>query len=71
VSGLQLVNQELDVGGDKFLLAAGLLLSMVATLLVVAMLRMVFAPWPFGICFCTSALKRGMYMPNASWRKRG
>src|SRR3984957_2350572 len=22
-------------------------------------------------CVCTSALKRGMYMPNASWRRRG
>jgi hypothetical protein len=21
--------------------------------------------------FCTSALKRGMYMPNATWRRRG
>jgi hypothetical protein len=22
-------------------------------------------------CVCTSALKRGMYMPNATWRRRG
>ncbi len=26
---------------------------------------------PWGSGSCTSALKRGMYMPNASWRRRG
>jgi hypothetical protein len=24
-----------------------------------------------GVGLCTSALKRGMYMPNATWRRRG
>jgi hypothetical protein len=24
-----------------------------------------------GVGFCTSALKRGMYMPNATWRRQG
>jgi hypothetical protein len=31
-------------------------------------------PWvlpPLAFGRCTSALKRGMYMPNATWRRRG
>ena len=35
-------------------------------------LAWVFMVSPFvGFGFCTSALKRGMQMPNASWRRRG
>jgi hypothetical protein len=65
VSGLQLLNQELDVGGDEFLFGVGFLavdggggcgghggFSLV-------------------LAAALSALKRGMYMPNATWRRRG
>jgi hypothetical protein len=32
-------------------------------------LFMVFAP--LGLAFALTALIRGMYMPNATWRRRG
>ena len=65
VSGFQLLNQELDVGGDEFLFGVGL-----------------FAVDGGGgggghggfslvLAAALSALKRGMYMPHASWRRRG
>ena len=44
VSRFQLLNQELDVSCDEFLLLSGFLLSMAVTL-VVALLLMVFAPY--------------------------
>ena len=39
-------------------------------LLVLGFFIACFLPRSCGCC-CTSALKRGMYMPNASWRRRG
>ena len=51
VSGLQLLNQELDVGGDKFLFGGGLL----AVECGVVLLMVSWLPC-FGFGFCTSAL---------------
>ena len=45
VSRLQLLNQELDVGGDEFLLAGGLLAVDGGDVAVLALLFMVSSPW--------------------------
>jgi hypothetical protein len=64
LSSLQLLNQQLDVGGNEFLFAGGLLAVDVGD-------DVVHGVCSLGFGFCTSALKRGMYMPNATWRRRG
>jgi hypothetical protein len=69
LSSLQLLNQQLDVGGDDFLFAGGLLA--VDGGYVVVGGCVVHGVCSLGFGFCTSALKRGMYMPNAPWRRRG
>ena len=69
VSGLQLLNQELDIGGDEFLFGGGLLAvdggvdggcAAHGVLLLCGWLLLLHA-----------CVERGMYMPNASWRRRG
>ena len=70
VSSFQLLDEAMDVGCDDVLGGLPLL-----------PLFRVFADGGEGGglhgCFllgfgcCTSALKRGMYMPNATWRRRG
>jgi hypothetical protein len=66
VSGLKLLNQELYVGGDDFLFGGGLLADGGDVVYVGCAAHGVIS-----FCIRTSALKRGIYMPNATWRRRG
>src|SRR5579875_3968042 len=68
VSGLQLLNQQLDVGGNHFLLG-GRLLAVDGDGIGVG--DGVHGVCSLGLAFALTALKRGMYMPNATWRRRG
>ena len=65
VSGLQLLNQKLDVGGDEFLFSIGLL--------AVDDGEGCDGHGGFSLVLAAalSVLKRGMYMPNATWRRGG
>ena len=70
VSRLQLLNQQLDIGGDEFLFGGGLFFAVDGvTLGVVAALLMVLSPLRLLLLFmpCVACT----YMPNASWRRRG
>ena len=74
VSGLQLLDKALDVSGDDVfgglpllrLFQGGFADGGNGGLVVVFM-----GASSLGVGLCTSALKRGMYMPNATWRRRG
>jgi hypothetical protein len=54
-SGLYLLNQQLDIGGDEFVFGTGSLLSMAVTLLAIAVLLMVSL---LCYCFCFSCRAR-------------
>jgi hypothetical protein len=72
MSGLQLLNQELDIGGDKFLFGAGGL-PVVRYGLVVDSGCVAHGVDSFAsrLWLLHVRVERGMYMPNATWRRRG
>jgi hypothetical protein len=68
MSALQLLDQELDIGGDGFLFGGGLLAVDGGALSVVDKVFMLSAPL---LRLLHVRVERGMYMPNATWRRRG
>jgi hypothetical protein len=65
---VQLLNQELDIGGNQFLFGAGVFLVVVGSM-VVGVLMVICSLarlWRLHV-----RVERGMYMPNASWRRPG
>jgi hypothetical protein len=70
MSCFQLLNQELDVGCDEFLFIEWLFAvngADVGGVGVSAHMGISLSAFAFAL----SASKRGMYMPNATWRRRG